>query len=358
MLTKEFKDSAIILSWPDATIRGDEAWMMFFKKIGIVKNLNFKVGHTGIVLIDHSTGGLYFYDFGRYIAPRGYGRARSANSDPLLEINLLAKFENNIISNLEEIIHHFESLKEPMYGQGKVYFSVVQEIDFNTAKTFADSWVDIGTYPYGAVAKNNNNCSRFITRILIQSSERFHFWHKINFPETIKASPMSNLVNSLPDKMIYSYSENEGLRKFKMTRWASFWFLLKKLQDNVSSKKAILLPDDRRPGAMTAQKKPASVPDNATYLGGVGDGAWFSVEPIAESHFRITRFTTSGKEEYAITAKSANSLEVNQPMQVTYDSHFMVTHIIQNNKKYKLHHLKKTEKPHLPEPAQIEEYIN
>jgi hypothetical protein len=65
MLKKEFKDSAIILSWADATIRGDEAWMMFCTKIGIVKNLNFKVEHTGIVLIDHSTARLFFYDFGR-----------------------------------------------------------------------------------------------------------------------------------------------------------------------------------------------------------------------------------------------------------------------------------------------------
>jgi hypothetical protein len=229
----------------------------------------------------------------------------------------LAQFENNTISNLQEIIQHFESLKEPMYGQGKVYFSVVHDLDFNKAKAYADSWVDIGTYPYGAVGKNNNNCSQFTTRILIESSEKFHFWHKINFPETIKASPMSNLVNSAPDKMIYSYTENEGLRKFKKTRWASFWFLLKKLQDNVSSKKAALLPDDSRPGAMTVQNKPASVPDNATYLGGVGDGAWFSVESRSERLFSVTRFTTSGKKEYSITAESAIALEINHPLQVT-----------------------------------------
>ncbi|UZJ65769.1 hypothetical protein OKW96_06270 [Sphingobacterium sp. KU25419] len=78
-----YHDFALILSWPDATIRGDEKWMMFFKKIGIVKNLNFKVGHTGVVLISAKTGELLYYDFGRYISPRGYGRARSKDSDPL-----------------------------------------------------------------------------------------------------------------------------------------------------------------------------------------------------------------------------------------------------------------------------------
>ncbi|WP_039052928.1 DUF6695 family protein [Sphingobacterium sp. T2] len=72
-----YQDFAIILTWPDATIRGDEKWMMFFKKIGLVKNLNFKVGHTGIVIVNRQTGEMLFYDFGRYITPRGYGRARS-----------------------------------------------------------------------------------------------------------------------------------------------------------------------------------------------------------------------------------------------------------------------------------------
>ncbi len=353
------KDFAIILYWPDATIRGDEAWMMFFKKIGIVKNLNFKVGHTGIVLVDHVTGKMLFYDFGRYITPRGYGRARSVESDPLLKINIHATFENHEISNLEEILNYFETLKEPMYGEDDVYFSVVQDINFSLAKTYADKWVKIGTYPYGAVARNNNNCSRFITRVLMESSDTFNFLHKINFPETLKASPMSNLVNTSPDGMIYSYNQTEGLRKIKMTRWSSFWFLLKQLRDNISSKKASLLPDDSHPGAMTSFRKPENIPHNATYLGGVGDGAWFSVMPVSPNAIVVTRFTSLGKEEYTVTAKTSDyNLDINLPIQITYDSHFMVTHIIQQNIKIRLTHVSALNTETTAEKLKIEEYIN
>ena len=109
-----YDDLAIILTWPDATIRGDEKWMMFFKKIGLVKNLNFKVGHTGIVLVERHTGHMRFYDFGRYISPRGYGRARSQDSDPRLEIGLRAQVKDGVITKLDQIIHHFESLKSAM----------------------------------------------------------------------------------------------------------------------------------------------------------------------------------------------------------------------------------------------------
>src|SRR5690606_31326265 len=174
-------------------------------------------------------GEMLFYDFGRYIAPRGYGRARSKFSDPRLEINIKAKFEKGCIANLEEIVEHFEALKHAMYGEGILYFSVARDINFEQAKA------------YGAVARNNNNCSRFIARMLIRSSKRYSWRHSINFPETIKASPISNVVNAVPDRMVYSFTPQQGLKYFRMNRWQSFGFLIKKLGDNVARKKADLL---------------------------------------------------------------------------------------------------------------------
>ncbi len=334
-----YKDFAIILTWPDATIRGDEAWMMFFKKIGLVKNLNFKVGHTGIVIIDHQNGEMLFYDFGRYITPRGFGRARSKYSDPLLEIKITAKITDNKIHNLEEIIKHFEYLKPFMYGEGKLFFSVVKGIDFHLAKQYGDDWVAKGTYPYGAVARNNNNCSRFITRMLLKSSSRFHFWHSINLPETIKSSPISNLVNACSDRMIYSYVQEEGLRHFKMSRWQSLWFLVKQLGDNIRRKKADLLPTDQVIGAMKFNSKPITVPKNAMYLGGVGDGAWYTVTYNEENLlFTIKRFTSDGQLEYVFQGVALSSFDPKENWSITYDSHMLFTHIKQNGVKIKIEH--------------------
>ena len=240
-----YNDIALILTWPEATIRGDERWMMFFKKIGIVKNLNFKVGHTGIVIIERETGEMLFYDFGRYITPRGYGRARSKFSDPRLDINLKAKLEKDRIINLEDIMEQFETLKPAMNGEGILYFSIARDINFKLAKAYGNKCVYQGSYPYGAVARNNNNCSRFIVRMLRHSSKRYNWIHGINFPETIKASPISNIVNVAPDRMIYSYIQEDGLKRFKMNRLQSFIFLLKNIGENIISEKARLLPDDK-----------------------------------------------------------------------------------------------------------------
>lgn len=336
-------DFAIILTWPDATIRGDEQWMMFFKKIGIVKNLNFKVGHTGVVLVDHQNGSMLFYDFGRYIAPRGYGRARSQFSDPLLEIKIAAKITENKITNLQEIVDHFENLKSAMYGEGKLFLTVVDGINYAQARAYGDQCVLQGTYPYGAVARNNNNCSRFITRMLIKSSPRFHFWHKINLPETIKSSPVSNLVNTSNDRMIYSYEPNEGLVRFRMNRFQSFWFLVKQLGDNVRQAKADLLPTDQIIGAVQYRSKPITVPKEAMYLGGVGDGAWYALSPQENKQLIIKRFTTSGKLEYVVLGEAEEAFDPSIPFEITYDSHLLFTHILQKGIKLNIKHIKQLE---------------
>ncbi|MBL1409626.1 DUF6695 family protein [Sphingobacterium faecale] len=341
--TIPYNDFAIILTWPDATIRGDEKWMMFFKKIGIVKNLNFKVGHTGVVIVDHRNGNMLFYDFGRYIAPRGYGRARSQFSDPLLEIKIKAKFSSRKIGNLPEILEHFEGLKTAMYGEGKLLLSIVDRINFSMARAYGDQCVMQGTYPYGAVARNNNNCSRFITRMLIKSSQRFHFWHMINLPETIKCSPVSNLVNTVSDRMIYSYTPEDGLAHFRMNRFQSFWFLVKQLGDNVFKSKADLLPTDQIIGAVNYRSKPITVPKDAMYLGGVGDGAWYTVCPGENKQFTIKRFTTSGKLEYVVLGEAEDSFDPTEAFEITYDSNLLFTHILQRGNKLRIKHLQQLE---------------
>ncbi|OOG17572.1 hypothetical protein BWD42_15410 [Sphingobacterium sp. CZ-UAM] len=337
--SSQYQDLAMILAWPDATIRGDEAWMMFFKKIGFVKNLNFKVGHTGIILIERNTGELHFYDFGRYIAPRGYGRARSKDSDPKLTIKTKAQIDGDHIVNLLEIVQFFEEIKDAMQGVGDLYFSIVQGIDFYSGKTFADQWVHRGSYPYGAVALNANNCSRFIARLLLHASRRFHFWHSINFPETIKASPMSNLVNASPNRSIYKYTESGGLEIIKMNRYASLLFLLKKLRTNICSDLAGSLPEDITIGGMVLKDKPGSIPTKAQYLGGVGEGAWFYIEPIGTSQAIIHRFTPKGKLEYIVLGKAFQPIDFESPYQITYDSHFLYSHILQANNTIKLEHI-------------------
>ncbi len=338
-ISYEHHDLAIILAWPDATIRGDEKWMMFFKKIGIVKNLNFKVGHTGIILVARGSNALLYYDFGRYISPRGYGRARSAQTDPRLKMDTIAVIDqHNRIQNLDEIVAELDGMKEVTQGEGRLFFSIAEGLSFTKAKRYADELVMKGSMPYGAVARDNNNCSRFITRLLIHASPKYHFFHGIRYPETIKSSPMSNVVNVRPDRMIYQYEHGNGLQVMRMNRFQSLAFLIKQLGDNVSTSKAGELPDDSVIGAMKAKHRPAGLPNDAQWLGGVGEGAWYAIRSNGYSgRFIVKRYTEKGELEYQTTHRTDTSLDVDKPFTITYDSHLLFTSVIQNNKTIVLH---------------------
>lgn len=334
-----YNDLVIIVAWPDATMRGDERWMMFFKKLGIVKNLNFKVGHTAVILVNSQTKDLQYYDFGRYISPRGQGRARSVESDPRLRLDTKAEIDaNNNIRNLKEIIMELDSLREVTQGVGRIFFSVASDVSIQLARQYADGLVRAGSTPYGAVARGNNNCSRFITRLLIKASQKYHIFHSVRYPETIKASPMSNVVNVCADRRIFSYEEGEGMRFLRMNRFGSLWFLMRQLKDNVSSRLSRALPDDEIIGAMKAGLRPAHLPETAQWLGGVGEGAWYTLEAYDHNgHFLVSRFTEEGEEEYRHVFYTQEPFDAERPFEITYDSHLLFTTVQQEGNRIRLH---------------------
>lgn len=330
----ENNDLAIILAWPDATIRGDERWMMLFKRFGIVKNLNFKVGHTGIILIEPHSKALLYYDFGRYIAPRGYGRARSADSDPRLKIKTRAMVDSsNKILNLKEIVEELELMKAATQGDGRLFFSVASGLSFTKAKAYADELVQKGSMLYGAIARRNNNCSRFITRLLVHASKKYHIFHGIRYPETIKSSPLSNVVNARKDRFIHYYDIHNGLRTMRMSRTKSLLFLLAQLKGNFWKPVVALLPDDSIIGSMDEKFKPMCLPKEAQWLGGVGEGAWYHIRNHAEEGcYIVARFTEHGEEEYRGLFKTSETLDVGKPLKIEYDSHFLFTTVSQRGR--------------------------
>lgn len=337
-MKQNYNDLAIILAWPDATIRGDEKWMMFFRKIGFVKNLNFKIGHTGIILVDSNTQALYYYDFGRYISPRGLGRARSPFSDPRLRIRTKAIInEKNEIENLEEIAWELEEMQAATQGEGRLFFSVATDLNFFKAKDFADQIVEQGSNPYGAFARGNNNCSRFITRLLVHASKKYHFFHGLRLPESIKSSPLSNVVNTQPDRMILEFTPKTGLQRIRMSRVRSFFFTINQLRDNFYSKTSALLPDDRIVRSMYAPPLPEGLPEDAQWLGGVGEGAWYVVSDSgAPNHVEVARYTEHGELEYHLPFMTDEPLDPDLPLKIEYDSHMLFTTVSQKNTRLKL----------------------
>ncbi|NGF57924.1 hypothetical protein G5B00_15500 [Parapedobacter sp. SGR-10] len=329
-----YTDIAIPISWPDMTALGDEKWMTVLKKIKVVKNLNFKIGHAAILLVERSSGTVSYFDFGRYLSPRGYGRARSADFDQRLTIRTKAICDSKGIANLKEILEELSAKEQATHGGGRLLFSIAREICYKKGMAYANEIVKKGPILYGALARNNNSCSRYVAQILAKSMR-----HKDNrirnilYPECLKASPTSNVVNASSNKKIYCYDKNK-LQEWKLNRWESLKFQISLLKENFCTKDATKLKDDSLPGLMQEPLPPASVPTSAQWMGGIGEGAWFNIRHSHDQVHEIFKFDITGKIEYIVQTKCVQHFDIKSPYLFTYDFGHHFYNILQNDHIY------------------------
>lgn len=319
---EENQDLALVMAWPDQTARGDERWMAILKQLGVVKNLNFKVGHAAIVLVHRQTGALAYFDFGRYITPRGYGRARSVESDPRLALETRAQIDSGHITNLNAILDELSQIEDATHGGGRLFFAIAQCLSYTAAHRFANQLVEQGPIKYGAIATGNNSCSRYVAQVLLAGLGNQHpARRRIALPESIKPSPMSNVVNASPDRTVYCYHEGK-LQAQQMNRWRSLGFQVDQLLHNLSTAKSKDLPCDREPGSIAEPQRPKTVPATAQWLGGIGEGAWFTLNRDMDSDaLVVTKYAANGHQEYRVACTSNHPINPDMPHQFTYHCH-------------------------------------
>ena len=82
----------------------DELLVKLLPLVGLGTGNYIKAGHAALVLIENKTGKATYYDFGRYITPKGYGRVRGQNTDVELAIPFKAKIKNDQLKNLDQFL--------------------------------------------------------------------------------------------------------------------------------------------------------------------------------------------------------------------------------------------------------------
>ncbi len=312
--------------------------MAILKWAGIVKNLNFRVGHAAIILVNRRTGVLAYYDFGRYVTPRGYGRTRSAASDPRLTLSTRAQVgAQGTIENLQAILTELHQKESATHGGGRLFFSLADNLSFGKATQFAEELVNQGPIPYGAVARGNNSCSRFVAQVLLAGwATASPAKRRVKFPESLKPSPMSNVVNASSDNIVHCY--HKGVLVYEwMTRWRSLRFQIDLLLHNLSVTKAKDLPCDREPGNMAEPKRPTSVPAGAQWLGGIGEGAWYALERSAETGtLLVVKYGVDGQADYQVSCQTDAGIDPSLPYQFTYHCHYQRHVVIQHEQQFLL----------------------
>ena len=180
-------DFIITLAWPEGMVTAPDSW---YDKIAS-KNGKYRAGHSAIVLINTTTQKVHYFDFGRYHTPEGYGRVRDIETDPDVTV-IDAIIANGKIQNMDAILLHLAKMKAT-HGEGKLYASLLTNVDFENAFATAKNIQNKGLLRYGPFVRSGTNCSRFVTAVIKASGPSFIKRIRLKYPFCISPSPKRNV---------------------------------------------------------------------------------------------------------------------------------------------------------------------
>lgn len=218
-----YNSTIIALAWPNTKVVKEGKWYDYpMKWLGFIKDGKYNAGHAALLLVNHDSNDIEYFDFGRYHTPNKYGRVRDKITDPDIELKLKAIIENGNIENIQEILLECYYNKA-CHGDGKLTAAVVSNVDFNIAYSKAKQLQSLEAIPYGPFELKGSTCSRLVVQVVYESTDNWLTKLFIKAPYTISATPRSNkkVLNDKP----YYYEVNNGV----VSKYKNKWYWLKRL---------------------------------------------------------------------------------------------------------------------------------
>lgn len=324
-LSKNRNSAVIPIAWPELTARAPEQIWYLLKKARVVKNVNFKVGHAAMVIaLDNE---FLYFDFGRYITPLGYGRTRSAETDPKLILHTLPKWSTNKkLLNLEELCNELEDIKIATHGDGPMYASIHYEAEIQDLLLYVKEIIEKGYVRYKAFNKSDSNCARFVAKSLLSGWKTNNsFRSRFKAPVTVAPTPYFNVLAASSDGNFIKWENGVGEYHQKSHYHAAKDIFVKGLESFKSSK-AKDLPTDVRQGLTDPPEKlPDNLSEEFVYLGGIGEAAWHKTEILNNNLVKLTRHYYSGDLEfeavYEVSTEWVEKLS-SSSCKLVHDTHF------------------------------------
>tara|TARA_R110000772_G_scaffold53043_7_gene121469 strand:+ start:1487 stop:2500 length:1014 start_codon:yes stop_codon:yes gene_type:complete len=311
----------IVLAHPDTFVKVTEEWICkFLPLVGLGTREYIKAGHAALVLIENETGDAFYYDFGRYVTPVGYGRVRGANTDVELEVPFKATFTgNNSLENLEEFLLWLDANPQMTHGEGRLLASVCDLVDYEVAKKHILNLQYRGSVLYGAFSKTESNCSRFVTDTLLAATKEKGIRKALKFNKLFTPSTVGNVEKAATKAVVFQVEEGV-ISEFNSTAF-------KENLKNYFHKKRPVKEEIDLP----------KLPKNAQKLEGIGSSAWFELltEKLPLNHFRIKRYNELHLVDFDGIYKTSEEFDEKLPFRFTYDSHCEVCNIVQSGEKIK-----------------------
>lgn len=317
----------VVLSYPDTIVRPahSEFSSKIWPKLGIGGDNAVQAGHAAMLLIDKKTSSIDYFDFGRYITTYGKGRVRSKETDPELEVPFSAKFKNNKLVNLNDVLLWLDANPEKTHGEGRLVASVNTKINYGKAIGYVKKMIAKKEIAYGAFVKNGSNCARFVTDTILNSCDSISVVVKLKTSNLLTPSPIGNAIKGTTENELYSV-ENQTIFDYKNRS------VIKEYRDCFFNK---IDKEINSIGTELPNKKLSDI-KNATWLGGIGSGAWFKIESKeAVDLYKIARYTVKGEKDFETVFKVNNcKFELSELYEFVHPSNCVEVYIEQKGVKF------------------------
>lgn len=270
-------DHLIIIAFPDFYIHYHPVWhRVVWKFLGFTEGNTIRAGHNCAILVDGDSGGLEYYDFGRYDVPDGYGRARTAQSDPQLALPIKANNGEGKITNLEDIMEQFYDMDYTHHSAGPMYYKVLPSISRAKVKSFVHDTQARGFVDYDIFRKGALNCSRYIGELVkaVLPQDRITTFLKHICPSP---TPMDTLINGDVHLATMRY-DGETHSTHQLSPWDGIKYYL------------------RPRGAFHNDTSKIEMPD-CHWIGSKAMGSYYKVKSIDHSstQFNVLKFSAKGQ---------------------------------------------------------------
>lgn len=313
----------LTLAYPETIVRVSDEWYSpYLRFLGIGKKNYLRAGHAALLLVDKTTGDLEYYDFGRYITPQPMGRVRSKETDAELTFPFKAELTSKTIKNLDVILKFLATQPKLTHGEGTLYASVCEDVDYDKAKAFIKTMMDKHLIKYAAFEKKASNCARFVTDTLIASTTNPKVRKRLKRSKWFTPSTVANVVNADTIGRVYKVDSDGKIGLMDASVWeihkACFLDRLEEFEPNFQG---ALFP-----------KHLDIVADHAQWLPGLAAGAWFELHKT-KSHniFKFKRISPHGNIDVeAFFEVKQKGFDYHTEYRFVHYSNCMFFHIKQN----------------------------
>lgn len=185
---------AIAIAWPETWCKRAGAWYdVIMRLLAVNRNGYYQVGHAALVVVGRDKDEAHYYDMGRYHAPGGTARVRSAHTDHELVVRTRVLWDagDPLPRNLAALLHELASNKA-CHGDGPMHWSVVPVICEDVHQQ-AQVMQEQGFINYGPFVAGGSNCSRFVNTALRAGRPPLGARLALLFPWTVSPTPLTNV---------------------------------------------------------------------------------------------------------------------------------------------------------------------